>query len=84
MSALEELMTMIDGLDEDAHDYRGRTGHETPSTHPVEGYGGGTVNTEPKYCDFYGMLSYKDFLTHTEAGTLAGLTISTRTDEAAL
>jgi hypothetical protein len=36
---------------------------------------------EPKYCDFYGMLSYKDFLTHTEAGTLAGLTISTRTDQ---
>jgi hypothetical protein len=37
-------------------------------------------DTEPRYCDYYGMLSYKDFLTHTEAGTLAGLTISTRTD----
>jgi hypothetical protein len=40
-----------------------------------------TRDQEPKYTDYYGMLSYKDFLTHTEAGTLAGLTISTRTDQ---
>jgi hypothetical protein len=38
--------------------------------------------TEPRYVDYYGMLSYKDFLTHTEAGTLGDVAISTRTDVA--
>ena len=40
--------------------------------------------TEPRYCDYYGMLSYKDFLALSAAGTLAGYMISARTDEAAL
>jgi hypothetical protein len=39
------------------------------------------TQTEPRYCDYYGMLSYKDFLTHSAAGTLAGFTISARTDQ---
>ena len=34
----------------------------------------------PKYCDYYGMLSYKDFLTHTMVGTLDEHGISARTD----
>lgn len=36
---------------------------------------------EPRYCDHYGMLSYKDFLSQSAAGTLADYTISTRTDQ---
>lgn len=43
------------------------------------------MKTQPaRYCDFYGMLSYKDFLTAEADGTLAGYAISTRTDEASL
>jgi hypothetical protein len=36
---------------------------------------------EPRYCDYYGFLSYKDFLTAKAAGTLAGYAISARTDQ---
>lgn len=40
-----------------------------------------TNNPVPaRYCDYYGMLSYKDFLIHEAAGTLAGYAISARTD----
>lgn len=41
-------------------------------------------NQPAKYTDYYGMLSYKDFLKAEADGTLAGYAISTRTDEAAL
>lgn len=34
-----------------------------------------------KYFDFYGMLSYKDFLAAEAAGTLTGYAISARTDQ---
>lgn len=39
--------------------------------------------TQPaaRYCDFYGMLSYKDFLAHEAAGTLGTYAISARTDQ---
>jgi hypothetical protein len=38
--------------------------------------------TQPaKYHDFYGMLSYKDFLAAEAAGTLNTYTISARTDQ---
>ena len=36
---------------------------------------------EPRYCDHYNLLSYKDFLSHAAAGTLAGYAISARTDQ---
>lgn len=34
--------------------------------------------SQPRYCDYYGMLTYADFLRHAEAGTLAQFDISTR------
>ncbi|MEN8584735.1 hypothetical protein ABFP37_18730 [Burkholderia sp. RS01] len=34
-----------------------------------------------RYTDFYGMLSYKDFLAAEAAGTLANYAISARTDQ---
>jgi hypothetical protein len=34
-----------------------------------------------KYHDYYGMLSYKDFLAHEAAGTLNTYAISARTDQ---
>ena len=43
-----------------------------------------TRDPEPRYVDYYGMLSYKDFLTHAAAGTLTGYEISARTEEGAL
>lgn len=38
----------------------------------------------PRYLDFYGMLSLKDFYARLADGTLDSYQISTRTDEAAL
>ena len=37
-------------------------------------------SSTPRYCDYYGMLSYKDFLQLESAGTLAEHAISERTD----
>lgn len=40
------------------------------------------MKTQPaRYCDHYGQLSYKDFLTAEAAGTLDSYQISTRTDQ---
>lgn len=40
------------------------------------------MTREPaRYCDHYGMLSYKDFLTAEAAGELTGYVISARTDQ---
>jgi hypothetical protein len=40
------------------------------------------ASTSPlKYMDFYGMLSYKDFLAAEAAGTLTDYAISARTDQ---
>jgi hypothetical protein len=36
--------------------------------------------SEPRYCDHYGNLSYRDFLTQVANGTLDNYDISTRTD----
>jgi hypothetical protein len=37
-------------------------------------------STSARYCDYYGMLSYKDFLRLESAGTLTEHAISERTD----
>ena len=39
------------------------------------------ASSTPRYCDYYGMLSYKDFLRLESAGTLAEHAISERTDQ---
>jgi hypothetical protein len=38
------------------------------------------ASAAPRYCDYYGMLSYKDFLRLESAGTLTEHAISERTD----
>jgi hypothetical protein len=38
----------------------------------------------PRYCDYYGMLSYADFLARVAEGTLAQHDISERTEAGAL
>lgn len=40
----------------------------------------GTTDS-PRYCDFYGMMSYADFLAAVAAGTLSLFIISQGTDE---
>lgn len=41
-----------------------------------------TPQPKPRYCDYYGMLSLKDFMARQAAGTLNSFEISTRTEEA--
>ena len=38
-------------------------------------------NNEPRYFDYYGMMTYKDFLAHVAAGTLTTLYVISQGEE---